>query len=140
VIYKAKVDWWIGSALVFGIAAPTVSGVIRHEWPAVTLSGLFAAFVLIVIYPQSYKTADDALRIHHGVMTDTIPWPSVSGVRATSDSRSSYALSMDRVLIEYGGKSVIIAPEDEVRFFEDVAPRCPQLSRRGMDLAIALGK
>jgi hypothetical protein len=138
VIYKGKVDWWIGLAILFGIGASAVSAIRLHQWALLVLPGLFAAFVLIVLFPQTYESTADALRIRHGMMTNLIQWPAITSVSPSSDSRSSMALSLDRVLIEYAGRSIMIAPDDQVRFFDDVASHCPQLSRRGMDLVIAM--
>jgi len=138
VTYKGKVDWWIGLSIVVGIGVPLIAALLRHQWPALTLSVLFAGLVLIALYPQSCETTPDALRIRHGLLTDTIPWASITRVSTSSDSGSSLAMSLDRVVIECAGGTIQIAPEDQARFFDDVAAHCPQLSKRGMDLVIAL--
>lgn len=139
-IYKGKVDWWIGLAILGGVATPVLIAISAHQWGLLALPGLFAAFVLIVLFPQSYESTADALRIRHGVMTKLIPWPAITGVSVTSDSRSSLAMSLDRVQIEYGRGSIMIAPDDQVRFFDDIAAHCPQLSRCGMDLIISMNQ
>jgi hypothetical protein len=71
-------------------------------------------------------------------MTKLILWSAITGVSPSSDAGSGMAPSLDRVLIEYAGGAIMIAPDDQVRFFDDVASHCPQLSKRGMDLVIAL--
>jgi hypothetical protein len=138
VTYKGKVDWWIALAFFVGIATPTVSALSLGR--PLLLAGPAFLIVLIVVclYPQKYETSGAALRIRAGLITRTIPWSTITGVSPSTDAHSSLALSLDRVLIEYSSDSIIIAPDDQVRFFDDVASHCPQLTRRGMDLVIAL--
>jgi len=136
--YKGKVDWWIGLALLLAITTPLVPGIVLHRTPLLIGPVVLLALIFGCLYPQKYETGGDALRIRAGLTTRTIPWSSITSVSPTSDSRSSLALSLDRVLIEYSGDEIMIAPADQIRFFDDVASRCPQLSRRGMDLIIAL--
>jgi hypothetical protein len=138
VTYKGKVDWWIALAFLVGIATPIVAALSLDR--PLLLAGPAFLIVLIVVclYPQNYETSGDALRIRAGLITRTIPWSAITSISPSSDARSSLALSLDRVLIEYAGDSIMIAPENQERFFDDVASHCPQLSRRGMDLVIAL--
>jgi len=138
VTYKGKVDWWIGLAIIVGIGAPAFSAIRLHQWPVLALPLLFTAFVFIALFPHKYETAPDALRIWAGLTTSVIPWTSITSVSPSSDAGSSLAMSLDRVLVQHAGGSLMIAPDDRVRFFDDVASHCPQLSRRGMDLVIAL--
>ena len=137
-IYKGKVDWYIGLAVFGGMGAAWLSVLSVHQWPALAIPLLFTAFVFVVLFPQRYEIAFDGLRVCHGLMTRSIPWASITTVSVSSESRSSLALSLDRVLVEYTSGSIMIAPDDQARFFDDIASHCPQLSRRGMDLVIAM--
>jgi hypothetical protein len=136
--YKGKVDWWIGLAILAGIALPAISALRLHRTLLLSPPTALAVFMLVAVYPQKYQTDGDALRIRAGLTTRTIPWSSITSVKPTTDSRSSLAMSLDRVLIQHAGGDIMIAPTDQEQFFNDVATHCPQLSRRGMDLTIAL--
>jgi hypothetical protein len=89
-------------------------------------------------YPQWYETAADALVIRAGWTTRRIPYPAITAVRPSSDSRSSLAMSLDRVEIEYGTTALLIAPVDQEAFFADIAGMAPQLSRQGQGLVVPL--
>jgi hypothetical protein len=138
VTYKGKVDWWIGLAILVGVMTPAIPAITMGR--TILLAGpvFLLALLFICLYPQKYETSGDALRIRAGLTTRTIPWPTITMVTPTTDGRSSLALSLDRVRIVHSGGDTMIAPDDQVRFFDDVASHCPQLSRRGMDLVIAL--
>jgi len=138
VTYKGKVDWWIALAFLVGIAMPTFSALSLGRPILLAGPAVLVVLVVVCLYPQKYETSGDALRIRAGLITRTIPWSAITTMRPTTDAHSSLALSLDRVLIEYSGDSIMIAPDDQVRFFDDVASHCPQLSRRGMDLVVAL--
>ena len=136
--YKAKVDRWIALVILAGIAFPAASAVRRRELSLAAPPVILTLFLLAVVYPQKYETGADALRIRAGLTTRTIPWPSITKVSSAEEPGLSMVLSTDRIVIHYSGSKILIAPEDQVRFFDDLAMHCPQLSRRGMDLAIVL--
>jgi hypothetical protein len=138
VTYRGKVDWWVGLAILAGIFLPLGAAIRLHSYRELFFPVALIVFLLTCCYPQTYQTADDALIIHSGLMKRVIPWPGITSVRPSSDSRSSLAMSLDRVLVEHAGGEILIAPDNQARFLEDVAAHCPQLSRRGMDLVIAL--
>lgn len=136
--YKGKVDWWIGVALLSVIAFPAFTAIQRHNYWLLAISAGTALFVLIFSYPQKYEIEGDALYLRAGLTTRVISWSAITSVSDSSDSRSGLAMSLDRVLIQYAGGDVLVVPDGKVRFFDDVAAHCPQLSWRGMDLVIAL--
>lgn len=53
------------------------------------------------------------LVIGAGILKRTIPYESITAVRHSSGSRCAFALSLDRVLIEYASGEQLIAPADE---------------------------
>lgn len=130
----------MGLMLVAGLAFPFLSALQLHRNWMLILPAAIVLFILICVYPQKYETAGDALRIRAGLITRTVPWPTIASVTFPSDSRHSLSLvlSKDRILIEYSGGEIMIAPDDQSRFLEDVGSHCPQLSRRGSELVAAL--
>lgn len=126
--HKAKIDWWIAVALLGGILAPLLG---RAYW----VSGSILMVVLVLVFPQSYETTPDGLLIRAGLIRKTIPYASITAIGPCSDRRSSFALSLDRVKIQYGsGREIRIAPADQDAFFRDMEMRAPQLVKRGFDL------
>ncbi len=135
--YKAKVDWWIALAILSAIAIPALSAITQRKPSLAVPPVILTLLMLLFAWPQKYETSGDALRIRAGLTTRTIPWPSITRVSAAEERGVSFALSSDRIVIDYSGGKVLIAPADQARFFDDVASHCPQLSQRGMDLTIA---
>lgn len=126
--HAAKVDLWLGIAIVAGIAIPLAS---RAYWA----SGFILALLLICAYPQWYTTTPEGLLIRAGLTRRLVPYEAITFIGPSSDGRSSVALSMDRVKIEWGlGSDVLIAPADPEAFFADMAMRTPHLTKRGQDL------
>ena len=136
--YKAKIDWWIGAAIITGMVVPFAIAITSHSSWHYGVGVVVWVIVFGFCYPQSYETTAVALIIRAGFSKWTIPYSQISAVRPSSDSRSALALSLDRVEIEYASGDLLIAPEDQAAFFADLASRASQLSRRGQDLVIAL--
>ncbi len=137
--YKAKIDWWIGLAILGGLITSAVGAETQGTWWA---KGLAAAVWIVVFgfcFPQSYETTESALVIRAGITKRRIPYSSITAVRHSSDSRSALALSLDRVLIEYASGEQLIAPKDQAAFWADLQLRAPQLSKQGQDLVVSLG-
>jgi hypothetical protein len=127
--HKAKVDWWIGALTIFALMVPFFSAVTTSTPWGYAGSILTAVVIAGFCYPQWYETTADALIIRAGLTTRRIPYSSITAVRPSSDMRSSFALYLDRVEIEYDGKKLLIAPADKDAFFADLAARVPGISR-----------
>lgn len=136
--YKSKIDWWIGASILAGMVVPFVAAATFHL-PWLYVAGV-GAIVLVFgfCYPQSYETTTAALVIRAGLSKRTIPYSEITAVRPSSDSRSSLAMSLDRVQIQCGASGdLLISPEDKLAFMADVAARAPQLSRHGHELVVS---
>jgi len=125
--HKAKIDWWIGLLTIVAIALPFSSAVSTATPWGYAGSLVTAVLIFGCCYPQWYETTADALVIRAGFTTRRIPYSTITMVRPSSNPRSSIAMSLDRVEIEYGGKKLLIAPADKPAFFEDLAARTPQI-------------
>ena len=129
--HTAKVDWWIGLAIMAGILTPLAS---RTYWAA----GLIVALLFICMYPQWYTTTAEGLVIRAGLTRRLVPYEAITFIGPSSDGRSNLALSVDRIKVAWGPASeVLIAPADPDAFFADMAARTPHLSRRGQDLVVS---
>ena len=90
------------------------------------------------MYPQSYETTPTGLLIHAGLTRRFVPYEAITFIGPSSDGRSSVALSMDRIKIQWGPSSdLLIAPADPDAFCADVAARAPHLCKRGPDLILS---
>ena len=135
--YQAKVDWWIGVGVLVGMLAPIIVALTTRLLP---MYGVFIGACVLFFgfcFPQSYETTRTELVIRAGIRKIRIPYAQIKTVSLSSDSGSSLALSLDRVLIEHQAGAVLIAPENRVAFIADVQAHAPQLSKRGLDLGIS---
>ena len=137
--YKSKIDWWIGLPILVGLVVPVIGAFTSRVPWAYAVPVAIWTLVFGFCYPQSYETTPEALVIRAGLSKRTIPYSSITAVRPSADTRSAMALSLDRVLLEYASGELLISPDDQAAFFNDLAARAPQLSRRGQDLVIVLG-
>jgi hypothetical protein len=133
--YKRKENWRLSLLPLAGIAWTMVRAIREHHYVLLAGPPVIALLVVIFAWPQNYTTTGDALYIRAGMRKRVIPWSEIISMLSDPD-----VFSPDRILIATTSRSrrVVLAPDDPVRFFDDVAAHCPQLSRRGMDLVIAL--
>jgi hypothetical protein len=140
--YRAKIDWWIALAFLSVFVLPLSGAVLKHSIPTFAIPLLPALLLLLFLYPQWYETAPDALLIRAGLKTWRVPYAEITAVRSSPDSRVwgawSLALSIDRISVEYRGRTLLISPRDQVTFFEDLASRAPRLEKRGQDLVVPI--
>jgi hypothetical protein len=125
--HKAKIDWWIATALALGVFAPLAGGKLWITIP------LFLA-VGICGYPQYYQTAENGLIIRAGLVRRVIPYDAITFV-GPSDAGG---FVFERVSVRFGAcGGVLIAPADYRAFLEDMAAHAKHLTRRGRDLVLA---
>ena len=88
------------------------------------------------IFPVSYETEPEKLVLRAGMLRRTsIRYSDITAVGpSSSGSAGSYALAREKLLIEYRGKTVFVAPEEHDAFLTDIAMRAPHLSRQGSHL------
>jgi len=112
VLLAVTIVSWVGAFILMkrrGGVAGFVSGIVL-----IAICGVFPAWFLV---DTNYTISNDTLTIKSGPRTWVIPVSSISSVAETRNSRSSPALSLDRLLIEYdNGKFVMISPKDKKGF------------------------
>lgn len=85
------------------------------------ICGLVVAFMVWLYFATKYVVTDDALIVHGGLFTKTIPLPSITSVTDTRNPLASPAFSLDRLEIKYGeGKMILISPKDKAAFRADL--------------------
>jgi len=135
--HRAKIDPLIGLGILAGIVVPAASAYQRSEPWGFGVSIFIALLVLGCSYPQWYETTGDALVVRAGALTYRVPYSAITSARPSSSRRSSFALSLDRVEIAYGAKSILIAPKDQQAFLADLATRAPQLYKQNQTVTFA---
>jgi len=127
--FSSKVDTWLFLILILTTLVSLIGafiliirrgGIIGYLSGILLLSicGVFPAWFLI---DTNYTVANDTLVIKSGPRIWVVPISSISSVVETRDSRSSPALSLDRLRIRYdGGKIVLISPRDKQGFLQAI--------------------
>ncbi len=120
--FYSKVDWWY--YLVIAFIALTVGYAFYVEIPRgdATMLEFAFAFTLGIGLPVAllfftyYEVGENELTVRAAVMTWKVPLKDIRSVTPTNSVLSSPALSMDRLEIKYGNKSVIVSPKDKDGF------------------------
>ena len=136
--YRAKIDVWMGAILGFAVLAmisAPVTAWLKTGNPRSLLVGLVVvpgvALVVWIVLSTTYTLEGRQLIVRSGPFRwriDTADIKSIAPVRGIGmrirRSRSSPALSMDRLEIVYGAdKRLMISPDEQDAFLKDVATR-----------------
>ena len=123
---------WIAAAtcLASGTAAlaaePSFGGIVL----LVVLADV-AALMLWILYGTSYTFAGELLDIRSGPFRFKVPVADVVSVEPTRNPLSSPACSLDRLLIRYGTRRIMVSPKDRSAFLDALARRGTRLARAG---------
>jgi len=118
---------WAASLVDFGVAAWLWLG--PRGVPAFVAPLLLAAgvFQLHVLYGTDYTLDADSLRIRASFFRWRVPLAAIVSIEPTRNPLSSPACSLDRLLIRYGGKRIMISPLDQAGFLRALHHRAPHL-------------
>jgi hypothetical protein len=129
--HKGRNDLWLTAVFAVTIAAVLAAG---NYW----IGGPMLLIFALCVYPQTYETTPEGLRIRAGLVRRWIPYDAITFVGPCGGGRN-LALALDGVSIQYGPHSEVrIAPADAAAFVADVARRAPHLVRRGHNLVTVL--
>ena len=137
-IYKSKVDWWLGILLILfllsGIGSIGVSiwGFSTKGDPMwwFLLPGLsIVLFMTCVVWPLQYVLSEDALIVRLGLFRTRYMYSTITGIKPSRNPLSSPAFSLDRLEIKYKGKIgfFMVSPEDKEGFMMELANRTSHL-------------
>jgi membrane protein YdbS with pleckstrin-like domain len=129
--YVSKVDTWLAAVMVVAaLAAIAASGLllvvpVPGAWiVVVTLLALTVGLPLWIFSTTRYLFEGSALLIRSGPFRWSVPIGEIKAVSATRNPLSSPALSLDRILIEYGqAKSIMVSPQDQQGFLAELKAR-----------------
>jgi Bacterial PH domain len=137
-LYRSKIDAWMGVILGFAVVAMVsapVAAWLKTGNPRSLLVGLVVvpgvALVIWIVLNTHYTLEGRELIVRSGPFRwhiDVADIKSITPVRGIGmrirSSRSSPALSMDRLEIVYGSdKRLMISPADQDAFLKDIATR-----------------
>jgi len=128
--FSSKIDLWLLILLLTGVSA-CVWGIAKIWdanaailWPVALLLAVGILLPLWVLVSLRYFLSDDSLRVVCGPFRWQIAIKEISVVSPTHNYKSSPALSLDRLLIEYGeGRRITISPEPRKEFLRQLEHR-----------------
>lgn len=142
-VFPSKRDAWLVLALWGAVAAllaagfdllqAPVAGELRIAGPLV--AGATAGLLLWVLYGTDYRLEAEEIRIRSGPFRFRVPLAAIESVRPSRSPWSSPACSLDRILIRYGRRRILISPADREGFYRALQARRPDLRRDGDALA-----
>lgn len=130
-VYTSKIDTWlvlvlltavIACLVAFGLSFRTGSVVnVVATLPAILIG---AGLPIWLMVSTRYILDDSILLVKSGPFKWQVEVEQITSITPTSNPFSSPALSLDRLLIEYGrGKSIMISPKDKGQFILDLEAR-----------------
>jgi hypothetical protein len=137
-VFLSKRDWWLTAIVWGGVATMLLPSLLqpRSANPtagfmlfAVLIPTIGALFMLWVLYGTSYTFAGDLLVIRSGPFRFRVTLTEVRSVEPTRSPLSSPACSLDRLLIRYGVRQIMVSPADKAGFLAELQMRCPQVRR-----------
>lgn len=135
--FESKRDPWL--VLVVRLMPVVVLFVVADAWYLQhhDLRGpIIGAFILIlaelfffesVLRSTYYEIDGGTLVIRSSMLTWRVPIAEIRAITPTRSALSSPALSLDRLRIEYGRKSILVSPEDRHRFIEMLRSKNPSI-------------
>lgn len=117
--FKSKVGWWYHGVL-WVMALTTILAFVSGSTPLVMITSLLATLMLVhMLLTTWYRiTADGYLIVHCSIFPEKkIKIEEISAIEATAMPVSSYALSLDRIIIYKGDLQwLLISPKDKKEF------------------------
>lgn len=129
--YASKVDSWLAVIMVaaalaaLGACAVLLAAPVPGGWiVAVTLLAVTVGLPLWIYSTTRYQFEGPALLISSGPFRWRVPIAEIKATSKTRNPLSSPALSLDRILIEYGeAKSIMVSPKDAQGFLAELKAR-----------------
>jgi len=127
--YQTGFDAGMGAIIAVAIAPGLVIAVVSPEGR--TVLGITNA-LLIGLFWYLYRTThytfeEHALRVQCGPIKLAIPYEDIRGAQSSASLMSGYAMSLQRIELEYARfDSVLIPPADRAGFLDELRRRAPQ--------------
>jgi hypothetical protein len=128
-VFKSKVGWWYHLVLLVMVAS-TVFAFVGGKSPVTVMLLLFTLECIHMLLSTWYKiTADGHLIAHCSIFPEKkIPISEISAVEVTVMPVSSYALSLDRLIIYKGDTQwLLISPVNKQDFVKLLKKHNPDI-------------
>lgn len=125
----------VGMVAILGVslAPPLIFAVIMPEARVSMLATLGGVWLLMyVLYLTTHYTfGSAALRVRCGLITVDVAYDNIRRAAPSSSLMSGYAMSLDRIELEYGdGDTMLISPAARESFLEELRRRAPHADIR----------
>ncbi len=126
--YKSKIDLWISIPLFVALGGSLVFLVIDKEWITLLINLIISLFIYKLFSSTYYIIDANKLVIRSSfIINISINISEITQIKETRNPLSSPALSLDRIEIKYGAKSVMISPKEKNDFIEHLHKINPQI-------------
>jgi hypothetical protein len=131
ITFRSKIDRWL-AAVIVGAAIVSLGTVVAVAIAAslllaLTLGPLIfligGALPLWVLTATSYTLDASDLHVRSGPFRWKVPLREIRGIAPTRSPLSSPALSLDRLRIDFGGRWIMVSPDDKDRFLAELRQR-----------------
>ena len=126
--FKSKIDRWllyllimvmVFEVVVMGFAAMQARDP-RQATFLVVAALAIVALIGSMLIGTHYTVEGNTLRIACGPFRQKVPIDTIDSVERTRNPLSSPALSLDRLLIRYGKRRVMVSPADQAGFLKAI--------------------
>jgi hypothetical protein len=137
--FPSKRDAWLSIVLWVAAAACVLAGVVNLTAAPIRVGSVsvlivlcgVAGLILWILYGTHYRFSGETLDIRSGPFRFRVPLGEVVSVEPSRNPLSGPACSLDRLLIRYGRREILVSPEDRLAFLDALATRGSRLVRDG---------
>ncbi len=131
ITFRSKIDRWLAAVIVGAaiaslgtVVAVAIGASLLLAWTLGPLIFLIAgALPLWVLTATSYTLDASDLHVRSGPFRWKVPLREIRGIAPTRSALSSPALSLDRLRIDFGGRWIMVSPDDKDRFLAELRQR-----------------
>ena len=126
--FKSKIDRWllllliaimVFEVVVMSIVATQVNSP-REATVMIVAALAIVALIGSMLVGTHYTVSGNILRVACGPFRWKVPIDAIQSVEATRSPLSSPALSLDRLLIHYGNRRIMVSPSDKAGFLKAI--------------------
>lgn len=125
--FKSKVGWWYYAALAYLIAC-LVLAIWQKNGIAIVVMFIANMTLIQLMLKTEYVVADGVLYLKCWIMpVRKISVTKIKTIKETRNPLSSYALSLDRLKIEYEKTFTVISPDNKQDFVNELRKYNPDI-------------
>lgn len=125
--FKSKVGWWYYAALAYLVAC-LILAVWQKNSIAIVVMFIANMTLIQLMLKTEYVVADGVLYIKCWIMpVKKISVTKIKTIKETRNPLSSYALSLDRLKIEYEKTFTLVSPDNKQDFVNELRKYNPDI-------------